>query len=399
MAYKLVSMANILLLVLILIELMPFASAKVAYESLENWGQYMNELFAKKVIEAQKGERSGGMDIMGSLVRSAYSDVELSKSKASPGNAEKGQAGKIQALTDDEILGNAFVMILAGHETTANSIHFSLVMLAMAAGSQRRLQRELTAIFGNSEPETWDYESNINALLGGMAGAVLNEELRILPPVINLPKSVRKDQDVPMIVDGQKYLFPKGAYINISIAAVHKNDKFWPSRGPSKITDSKNDLGDFIPERWLLNNNIAVPKTDLPHIDDPEGNDAYGGFTGTSTAAGLVRPTAGSYMPFSDGARSCLGRRLAQVEMMAMIAVIFQKWSVELAVDDWATDEEVKKMGSKEKKELYEKAMERTRTDLLAATSRITLKLHEGRTYIPMRLVKRGEERFLGLFD
>lgn len=385
-------------------ELMPFASAKVAYESLQNWTQYMDELFAKKVLEAKAGERVEGMDLMGCLVKSAYGDAAPINSKDSFGNTEKGQAGKIKPLTDSEIHGNAFVMILAGHETTANSIHFSLVMLAMSPGSQRRVQREVSSIFGDSEPETWSYEASISTLLGGIVGAVLNEELRLMPPVINLPKSVRKDQDVPMVIEGKKYVLPKGTFINISIAAVQKNERFWPSRGPSKCTDAKNDLDDFIPERWLLDSDGSAHTSkksgsETPDSHDPEGEDAYGGFTGTSTAAGLFRPVSGSYLPFSEGARSCLGRRLAQVEMMAVLAVIFQKWSIELAVDDWATDEEVEKMGSVEKKKLYEKALEQARNELKTASSIITLRLHDGRGYIPLRLVKKGEERFLPLFD
>jgi cytochrome P450 len=174
----------------------------------------MNELFAQKVKEAREGKQTEGIDIMGSLVRSSYG-VSQSKDANSPGQAEKGEVGK-PTLSDSEIFGNAFVMIVAGHETTANSIHFSLMELAINPKSQRLLQKEVQTVFGNAPPETWDYESSINTLLGGMVGAVLNEQLRLMPPIIGIPKRVRKDADQDIFIDGKKHTLPAGAYSKFS---------------------------------------------------------------------------------------------------------------------------------------------------------------------------------------
>jgi len=85
---------------------------------------------------------------MGSLVDSAYGE-ESEFRNSSPGRTEKGKAGKT-ALSDSEILGNAFVMIIAGHETTANSVHFTLIELAANPKAQREVQEEVHGIFGNS---------------------------------------------------------------------------------------------------------------------------------------------------------------------------------------------------------------------------------------------------------
>lgn len=172
---------------LISVERLPFQGAQDAYDSYINWRQYMSELFAQKVEEAREGKLSEGIDIMGMLVRSSYGDSKTRK--PSPGHAEKGEVGK-PILSDSDILGNAFVMIVAGHETTANSIHFSLMELAINPRAQRLLQKEVQSIFGDEPSETWDYDSNINTLLGGVVGAVLNEQLRIMPPVIAIPKQI-----------------------------------------------------------------------------------------------------------------------------------------------------------------------------------------------------------------
>jgi len=355
----------------------------------------MKAIYDQKVMEARTGDHSEGMDLMGSLVRSTMTN-QNGKVKDSQGLAENGQVGQF-TLSQTDILGNAFVLIIAGHETTANSIHFALMMLAMAPGSQRRLQKEVEFIFGNTPPEDWDYDSCINKCLGGMIGAVLNEELRLMPPVISIPKSVRKDGDQIIVIEGRKHVLPKGAFINLNSVGVHRNPKYWPSRGPSKISGRPNDLDDFIPERWLVKDGTRSG-IDTPDQSD-SGEEDFGGFTGESSAAELFRPVRGSFIPFSDGPRSCLGRRLAQVEVVAVLSVIFQKYSIELAVDRWATDEEVEKMSKQEKIELYKKARQRAEETIRAASTRITLKLHEGETFIPVRVVRKGEERFLNLFE
>jgi hypothetical protein len=87
---------------------------------------------------------------------------------------------------------------------------------------------------------------------------------------------------------------------------------------------------------------------------------------------------------------------LCQVEILAVLAVIFTQYSVELAVDDFASDEEVERMpkGGKERREVYQKACDRAHYMLKERMgSIITLQLRG--VSIPMRIVKRGEERFM----
>ena len=359
----------------------------------------MKAIHDQKVEEAKQGEHVEGMDIMGALVKSSMTDQASSRrTQNSLGSAEKGEAGRTTISTSEK-LGNAFVFLIAGHETTANSVHFALIMLALSPNSQRRLQEEVEDIFGDTNPEEWDYDSCINACLGGMLGAVLNEELRLMPPVINIPKSIRKDQDQTIILDGKKIVLSKGSFVNLNAVGVHRNPRYWPSRGPSKVSGKSTDLDDFIPERWLVKTKKDTGSGFATPEQSDSGDEDYGGFTGRDTAPQLFHPVRGSFIPFSDGARSCLGRRLAQVEFVAVFSVIFQNYSVELAVDEWANDEEVAKMGKQEKVELYKKAQVKARETLRGASTRITLKLHDSPGYIPVRLMRKGEERFVNIMQ
>ena len=107
----------------------------------------------------------------------------------------------------------------------------------------------------------------------------------------------------------------------------------------------------------------------------------------------IDRPPRGAYIPFSEGHRSCIGRRFAQIEILAALALIFSQYSVELAVDEYASDEEVQKMDEQAKMKVWNKARDevnRKMNEDIAAI--ITLQLRKGA--IGIRLVQRGKERF-----
>lgn len=357
------------------IGLIPLSKTQLAADAHEDWCNYLQELMDEKIEEARNGERVEGMDLMGQLVRSSYR-VESGTGEAIP---------KQGALSRDEILGNAFIMLVAGHETTANAIHFILIELATNPASQRRLQKDIDDIFGDADPSSWDFESLINPMMGSMLGACLNETLRLMPAVVEMPKKVSPDQDQVLTVDGQKHLLPKGTKISLVAVSVHRNPRYWPSR-PSKIYEGKDDVNDWVPERWFRKNQ----DTSTAGIETKNGDQSedFGQSEGPVTSAQLFRPERGSYVPFSDGPRSCLGRRIAQVEIIAALAVLFRSHSLELAVDEWAAGEEVAKMDREKRAEVYKMAQTSTREKILRSVSVLTLKLNE--EHVPVRLVKRG---------
>jgi cytochrome P450 len=358
----------------------PAQWAREAYAGDANFTKYMDEFLADKIADVRAGtDRERGMDIMGALVRSKYGAGSAGKSEAS-------------TLSDANIIGNAFIMLLAGHETTANTLHFAFIELATNPAAQRALQADVDRIFGGADPATWDYEQSINVMLASHIGAAMNEALRMYPAVVEIPKKVAGASQV-ITRDGEKHVLTAPISLTLAGVSVQRNPRYWPTR-PSKLTGERDDLNDFLPSRWFRNNSGEEHDSGKAEEDTED----YGGFQGRDTSDALFRPPRGSFIPFSDGARSCLGRRIAQVEMLAALAVVFQKHSVELAVDDFATDAEVAAMGRVQRAKVYQQAQARSRETLRGAESVITLKLHGGQ-HIPIRLVKRGEERFVGFMD
>lgn len=81
----------------------PFKIHKLAYEGLTEWGKYMQEMYDQKKSEVKYGENREGMDLLGALVKGAgLANME----------GQDNEKGSKQILTDEEILGNAFVFIL-----------------------------------------------------------------------------------------------------------------------------------------------------------------------------------------------------------------------------------------------------------------------------------------------
>jgi cytochrome P450 len=305
-------------------------------------------------------------DLLSNLIESARGVQDFVEDQ-STGSGKIGLDG----FSDDEIMGNAFLVIMAGHETTAGTLHIALLLLAMNVGSQRRLQNEVDSLFGGRTPSDWNYDHDFSSASNGMLGAVVSETLRWMPPVSAIPKWTPEEQ--PLNVNGVGCTVPKNTMIALNVPAAHRNPNQWPHGKPGRPHDLEyapsnpdDDLGEFKPERWLPS---------------------------SSNNAGSYRPERGAYLPFSEGSRICIGRRFTQVEMVALLAVIFQNYSVELAVDEWANDAEVERMDEDLRHEVWSKARASSKWKLRTKmTFLMTNRMNN--EHVPLRFVRRGKERF-----
>ncbi|KAI9675583.1 MAG: hypothetical protein M1817_000949 [Caeruleum heppii] len=377
-------LSNLLWIILLphsLLKNSPLQMHKRAWSAFTEWGDYMNELMTEKKAAVRDGTTEEGLDLMGALVRGA------GISNNAPNGHVKSSAQKAtskgQLLSDDEIIGNAFVFLLAGHETTAGSLNHAILYLACDPSSQLRLQKDLDSVFGDRPVKDWDFEKDIGRLFNGMAGAVMSETLRLMPPVIAIPKSTQA-QPQALTLGGKRVVVPANTYIMLDAVAAHRNPKYWPG--------DSSELDEFQPDRWFTDtasftgvasaNGDSKQEEDLADIAD--GNHP-------ST---LFSPVRGAYVPFSDGYRACLGRRFAQVEFLGALAMIFRHHSIELDVGQWAEAADVQRMpvGGKERRDLWERARNDTREKMThGMESRRTLLMSEN---VRVRIVKRGQEMF-----
>ena len=110
--------------------------------------QYMMDMLneERRLLDAGK---PGTGNLISSLVRA--SEVEQMKNSES-------NANDIRGLTVSEILGNIFVINFAGHDTTANTLAYAILLLAAYPEVQDWVGQELEEILPNSSSETWRYE-------------------------------------------------------------------------------------------------------------------------------------------------------------------------------------------------------------------------------------------------
>ncbi|KAG9334946.1 hypothetical protein JZ751_006268 [Albula glossodonta] len=127
---------------------------------------------------------------------------------------------------------------------------------------------------------------------------VISEALRLYPPGFRFAREVEED----CTVNGQ--FLPKGATLEIPAGYLHYDPQYWPE--PEK----------FIPERYG-----AVTQSHLSMLFLSEW--VWSRFTAEAKAS--RHPFV--YLPFGAGPRSCVGMRLAQLEIKMALVHVFHKFS------------------------------------------------------------------------
>ncbi len=117
----------------------------------QEFQQYMEEMLKHERKMAAERELGSG-NLIGSLVRASE---EAQKSSDTNDSTRLGR-------TDEEIFGNICIFNLAGHETTANTLATSLVLLAANPECQNWLIEEVHHVLGSSDgSEDWKYDESL----------------------------------------------------------------------------------------------------------------------------------------------------------------------------------------------------------------------------------------------
>jgi cytochrome P450 len=172
------------------------------------------------------------------------------------------------ALSDAEVLDEAKTLFGAGYETTASALTWTLDLLARHPEAADRLRAEATAQLGTGVPTFADL-----ARLPFLS-SVINESLRIFPPVYNLGRvNVESDE-----IDGHPV--PRGRVAVISILGMHHDPRVW---GDPEVFRPERFDGEW-PSRW--------------------------------------------FMPFATGQHVCIGNNFALTEMAVCLAMIVRNFEI-----------------------------------------------------------------------
>lgn len=222
----------------------------------------------RQVIELRRRERKVSATDMLQLMLEAQAGAEVSN------NRTIGR--EVRLIEDRHVVGNAFIFLAAGFETTATSLGFLMYLLATHPDEQEKLHDEIEGAFGSDRELSFEGIQMLKRL-----DMVVQEALRIYPPVV-LFISRHCNRDTTIM--GQ--FFPAGANIMVPTWHLHHDPALWP------------EPFEFRPERF-----------------DPDG------------AGGLSQHQA-AYLPFGLGPRVCIGKRFALLELKMAVCRVLREYRV-----------------------------------------------------------------------
>ncbi|GJE85499.1 cytochrome P450 [Phanerochaete sordida] len=231
-------------------------------------GMHMADMIKKRRESKEKEER---FDLLNGLLDANEEEADLK-------------------LTDVELMGNIFIFLIAGHETSGHTLCYALALLALYPDEQEKLYQHIRTIQPPGELPRYEDLRNYT-----YAQDILSETLRMYPSVVGIPKIAADDtvvQTTNAAGETVDVFIPKGADIVFDTPGLHYNPKYW------------SDPYTFSPERFT--------RGDWPR-------DAY--------------------LPFSGGARACLGRRFAEIEIIAVLVLMVSRFTIHME-DDARRDSE-----------------------------------------------------------
>jgi cytochrome P450 len=187
--------------------------------------------------------------------------------------AQDEEAG-IGRMTDQQLRDEVMTIFLAGHETTANALTWTLYLLSEHPTIEKRLQEEIYSILGDDRISvTADDVPKLE-----YTQKIVTESLRLYPPAWALGRQAINDYEVG------GYTIPKGSIILMSQYVLHRNPRYFhePDR--------------FYPDRWTEEFKKQLPR-----------------FT---------------FFPFGGGIRGCIGEPFAWLEAILLLATICRQWKM-----------------------------------------------------------------------
>lgn len=209
------------------------------------------------VEELMRGRGAGGGDDLLSLL------------------AAQREANGSRPADDRQMRDEVMTLLLAGHETTAATLAWTWYELARQPEAARRVRAEVDEVLAG-RPATAEDLPRL-----AYTRAVVDEVLRLYPPVWLLPRRAREDD----VIDG--YAIPARSDVLVCLYTLQRHPAFW---------------------------------------DDPDAFDPSRFEPGRSAAR-----RNGSYIPFGAGPRTCLGARFGMAEVLLVVATVAQRYGLELA--------------------------------------------------------------------
>jgi cytochrome P450 len=181
-------------------------------------------------------------------------------------SAKDFETGRV--MTDAELTGNLYSFLIAGHETSAVALAWSLWLLAKDDASQDRLREEVMQVAGLREIGSEE------AVKLAFTQQVIQESMRLFPPAGAIGRQAREDTTLG------PYKISKHEPIYVAIWCLHRHEKLWEEPNA------------FDPDRFVK--------------EKAKARHRY------------------AYLPFGAGPRVCIGMGFAMLEMTVILATLLR---------------------------------------------------------------------------
>ncbi len=179
------------------------------------------------------------------------------------------------AMDDEQLVDNLLTFYLAGHETTAKALTWTLYLLARSQEWTARLVDEIERVTQGAPIASAHIESLV------LVRQVLRESMRLYPPAPMMSRQAAEDTEL------EGHPIARGMSVLIPIYAMHRHTRRWE------------DPDAFDPSRFAPGREAQIPRY--------------------------------QYMPFGAGPRVCIGMSFALIEATAMLATLLRGARFEMA--------------------------------------------------------------------
>ncbi|PNH09806.1 Protein LUTEIN DEFICIENT 5, chloroplastic [Tetrabaena socialis] len=187
-------------------------------------------------------------------------------------------------ISSKQLRDDLMTMLIAGHETTAAVLTWTLYTLAQHPEAAEAIRQEVDAVLGDRAPTVADFGSL------RFTTRVINESMRLYPqPPVLIRRALQEDS-----FDG--FVVPAGSDIFISVWNLHRNPASWDQPDA------------FKPERWGRARAFGP-------LDGPMPNEVTENF---------------AYLPFGGGRRKCIGDQFALFESVVALSMLMRRYTFEL---------------------------------------------------------------------
>jgi len=177
-------------------------------------------------------------------------------------------------MTDKQLRDETITLFLAGHETTANALSWTIWLLAQNPAAEKKFFDELAGVLNGRAPNVEDMPKLT------YAANILTESMRLYPPAWGMARLVKEDVEVA------GYKLVPGNGVACAQWVVHRDARWFDE--PER----------FLPERWEGDLAKRLPRF--------------------------------AYFPFGGGPRQCIGNSFALMEATLILATIAQKFRFKL---------------------------------------------------------------------